>query len=112
MVSFRPFIFAAISMLLGSVAVAPMVHAAQPKTAKSSLPPAEMSQACRIAVRKHYEIDSRHIALNGGLKKQADGSYALNGSVNQGKAGKKKFSCRFDRNDNLIDLWALTPEKD
>lgn len=73
--------------------------------------PGNRKAYCRGEVSGQYGIKPVYVTT-GKLVKGAKGTTSVSGTVDKGSEGIKKFKCRFDAKGRLIDVMALTPDRE
>ena len=68
-----------------------------------------MAAYCRGEVSAMYATKPRYV-YTGQIEEAADGGLSIDGLVDKGNEGIKKFKCRFDNKRNFIDVMAMTSD--
>lgn len=68
-----------------------------------------MPAFCRGEVAGQYGTKPAYVKTDAPMK-QADGSTSIDGTVDKGSEGIKKFRCRFDTNGAFVDVMAMTSD--
>ncbi len=68
-----------------------------------------MAAYCRGEVSGMYGTKPRYVAT-GQIEQDDEGNLSINGTVDKGNEGIKKFMCRFDKEQNFIDVMAMTSD--
>lgn len=70
---------------------------------------ANMAAYCRGEVSGMYGTKP-HYVLTGQIEQDDNGGLSISGTVDKGSEGIKKFKCRFDKDQNFIDVMAMTSD--
>lgn len=80
----------------------------RPGGASAGVSNRQMRDSCQARVRDMYAVPSQRIRL-ASLRSNRDGPF-INGSVNKGAEGTKRFRCLFTPDRRLRDVMAMTPD--
>lgn len=93
---------AVIAMCLGPITASSAAYSAP-------ISRGNMPAFCRGEVSGMYGTRPQYVKT-GKIVKEKKGGYAINGTVDKGSEGIKKFKCRFDAKQNFIDVMAMTSD--
>jgi len=71
------------------------------------LPPGNMAAFCRGEAAQQYAVRPRYVTTGRAVPVRGGGS-TIDGTVDKGSEGIKRFRCRFDQRMRFIDVMAMT----
>lgn len=97
------------TLTVGISAGAATAAQAMPAGTGAPITPGNMPAYCRGEASSQYGTRPAYVKT-GAIAKAPGGGFTIDGTVDKGSEGTKRFRCRYDAKSRFVDVMALTPD--